>query len=120
MAKWCGKIGFADPMVEIKPGIWMPEIVERSYYGEMVINRWKRQNSGNVNDDINVTNDISIIADPYAMNHCSTMVYAEIMGAKWKITNVEIQRPRLILSIGGIYNGQTPGTTDQTGGIIGS
>lgn len=108
MAKWYGTIGFADPMVEVEPGIWGPGVVERKYYGDLVNNRWKRQNSSNVNDDINISNDISILADPYAINHCSTMVYAEIMDTKWKITNVEVQYPRLLLTIGGVYNGPTP------------
>lgn len=104
MAKWYGKIGFAGT-VETEPGIWEEGITERSYYGDIISNRWKRQNSGGVNDDINVTNDISVVADPYAVDHCSAMAYAEFMGAKWKITNVDVQYPRLIISVGGVWNG---------------
>lgn len=66
-----------------------------------------RQLSGNVNDDINLTSVISIIADPFAYENCSHMAYAEIMGARWKITDIDIKPPRLNLTIGGVYNGNT-------------
>lgn len=106
MAKWCGKIGFAYTG-EVQPGVWVEnEIVERTYFGDVTSNRWKRQNSGGVNDDINISNQISIVADPYARNHCSSMAYIEFMNEKWKVTEVEVQYPRLILSIGGVYNGE--------------
>lgn len=104
MAKWYGNIGFADT-VETEPGVWENEIITRPYFGDLISNRWMRQPSGNVNDDINMSNRISILADPYAMNHCSTMTYVEVMGAKWKVTSVDAsQYPRLILDIGGLYN----------------
>ena len=104
MAKWCGQVGYAIT-AETEPGLWEPVIVERKYYGDLISNRWKRQNSGGINDDINISNSISIIADPFANQNCSHMVYIEFMGAKWKITDIEVQFPRLILTIGGVYNG---------------
>lgn len=103
MAKWYGKIGFAET-TEVEPGIWAGS-TERPYYGDIIANRWKRQNSGEVNDNINISNNISIVADPYAMNHCSTIAYAEFSGTKWKVTDVEVQYPRLILTLGGVWNG---------------
>ena len=104
MAKWCGKIGYAITK-ETEPGLWEPVIVERKYYGDLISNRWKRQNSGGINDDINISNSISIIADPFANQNLGSMTYVECMGAKWKISDVEIQFPRLILTVGGLYNG---------------
>lgn len=104
MAKWCGKVGYAIT-AETEPGLWEPVIVERKYYGDLISNRWKRQNSGGINDDINISNSISIIADPFANQNLGSMVYVECMGAKWKISDVEIQFPRLILTVGGLYNG---------------
>ena len=71
----------------------------------MTSDRRKRQNSQGVNDDLSLSNVISIIADPFAYENCSHMAYAEIMGAKWKISDIEVQYPRLILTIGGVYNG---------------
>ena len=111
MSKWCGNVGFADT-IEYEPGSYENEVVERQYYGDVISNRWKRQNSGGVNDDINLSNQISIVADPYALNHCSTIAYIEYMGTRWKVTDVDPQFPRLILNIGGVYNGNTPGTTE--------
>lgn len=105
MAKWYGVVGYSG-LVEEEPGLWVDGIVERSYYGDVLSNRWKRQNSGEVNDNINLANQISILADPYATEHCSVMAYVEFMGTKWKITEVEIQYPRLILTIGGVWNGE--------------
>ena len=104
MARWYGKIGYAET-VETEPGIWDEEITERPYYGDSYRNtRLLQASSDGVNDNINIANQISIVADPYARDHFYTMRYVEFMGAKWKITNVEVQRPRLILTIGGLFN----------------
>lgn len=105
MAKWFGKIGYAVTS-ETRPGIWEEVIVERNYYGDMTRNSRRLQTASQVNDDININNELSIISDPYAMNSFHAMRYAEFMGTKWKITNVEVQYPRLILSLGGLYNGE--------------
>ena len=105
MAKWFGKIGYAITS-ETESGVWEPTIVEKSYYGDLTSDRRKRQNSGEVNDNVNLANVISIIADPFAIQNCSYMAYAEVMGTKWKIDNVEVKYPRLILNIGGVYNGE--------------
>lgn len=103
MAKWYGKIGYAET-VETEPGIWEEQITERPYYGDIVRNTRRLQTSSNVNDNVNVSNEISIVADPYANQNFHAMRYVEFMGAKWKIETVEVQYPRLVLSIGGVYN----------------
>lgn len=104
MSKWFGKIGYAIKG-ETEPGVWEDSIVTRDYYGDLISDKYRRQSSGNVNDDINLTSVISIIADPFAYENCSHMAYAEIMGARWKITDIDIQPPRLNLTIGDVYNG---------------
>ena len=104
MAKWYGKIGYADN-VEVEPGVWEDSIVEHSYYGDLNRNTRSLQNSGRINDNINLSNEISIVADPYASENFYKMRYVEFAGTKWKITNVEVKYPRLILSIGGVWNG---------------
>lgn len=111
MSKWYGNVGYAET-VETEPGLWEEQITERPYYGDVLSSRWLRQNSGGVNDNINVNNQISIVADPYASSHCSSMKYVEFMGTRWRISNVEVQYPRLILTIGGVYNGDTPRATE--------
>lgn len=106
MGKWCGNIGYADS-VEIKPGVWDDVITERKYYGDVTRNssRWS-PSTDSTNDDLNINNQFSIIADPFADHNFHKMKYIEFMGAKWKITGIEVQRPRLILTIGGLYNGK--------------
>lgn len=104
MAKFYGKVGYGISK-ETAPGVWIDEIVERPYYGELVRNTRKLQMSDKVNDDINIANEISILADPFARDNFQHMQYVEFMGAKWKVTNIEVQFPRLILSVGGLYNG---------------
>lgn len=103
MAKWYGNIGFAET-VETEPGLWEEQITARPYYGDLNRNNRRLQNSGAVNDDIEISNEISILADPYANEHFYSMRYVEFMGAKWKVTTVDVQFPRLILTLGGLYN----------------
>ena len=105
MAKFYGVIGYAEA-VEEAPGIWVEKIIERPYYGELVRNTRKLQTSENLNDDINVANEISIVADPFANENFHAMRFVEFMGTKWKVTNVEVHYPRLILTVGGVYNSQ--------------
>lgn len=111
MAKFYGTIGYAET-VETEPGIWEEQITERSYYGDLIRNTRKLQTSEGVNDDVNLSNEISIVADPFAYQNFHSMRYVEYMGAKWKIINVEVQHPRLILSVGGVYNGVSSRITE--------
>lgn len=103
MAKWFGNVGYAET-IETEPGVWEERITTRSYYGDSIRNTRLLQNSGEVNDNVNIGNQLSIVADPYAINHIYNMRYAEFQGAKWKVTNVDVQHPRLILTLGGLYN----------------
>lgn len=106
MAKWFGTIGFAET-AETKPGVWEEQITERKYYGDVIRNTRRLQSADQLNDDINIANEISIVADPFANNHIYAMRYVEYMGARWKVSNVDAsQRPRLNLSIGGLWNGK--------------
>ena len=104
MAKWFGKIGFDQGTVETTPGVWKPSIVERSYYGDVQRNSRRLQTSDKVNDDLNISNEISIVADPYANENFHKIRYAHFMKQKWKVTDVEVQYPRLILTLGGVWN----------------
>lgn len=104
MAKFYGAVGYAET-AETVPGVWQEQITERMYYGDLTRNTRRLQSSENLNDDINIANEISIVADPFANENFHAMRYVSFMGAKWKITSVEVQYPRLILTIGGVYNG---------------
>ena len=106
MAKFYGNIGYIET-VEVEPGLWEEQIIERPYCGDLTSNTSRFQSSGGVNDNINISNNISIIADPYANENFHRMRYAEFMGTKWKITNAEVQYPRILLTVGGVYNEQS-------------
>lgn len=103
MAKFYGEIGFFNT-VETVPGVWSQEIVTRNYYGDVIKNTRRLQSTENLNDNIVVSNEISIVADPFANENFHHMIYVVYMGTKWKITNVEVDYPRLKLSIGEVYN----------------
>lgn len=103
MAKFYGEIGYVET-IETEPGVWVENIIKRNYYGDLIRNTRSLVSSGNVNDNINISNEISILADPYANEHFHSMRYVEFMGAKWKISNIEVKYPRLKLTIGGLYN----------------
>ena len=114
MAKWYGRVGYVET-VEIEPGVWEPKVTERPYFGDLLknVSKWVA-NTNSVNDNLNVANQISIVADPYAYQHFSSVKYVEFMDAMWDVTSVEPQYPRLILSIGGVYDGSQAGTADET------
>lgn len=103
MAKFYGAIGYATA-VKTSSGIWEEEITERIYAGDLGRNTRRLQSGAQVNDNLTIANEISIIADPYAYQNFHAMRYVEFMGTKWKVSNVEVQFPRLILTTGGIYN----------------
>lgn len=105
MAKFFGPIGYAE-IVETRPGVWGEEIIEKNYFGEIIRNNRRLQSSDKVNDNINISNQISIITDPYAIQNFHNMRYVEFMGTKWKVTDVEVQFPRLLLTLGGVYHEQ--------------
>lgn len=103
MMKFYGMIGYAET-VETKPGVWTKQITERPYYGDLNRVTRRLQSTENLNDDLAISNELSIVSDPFANENFHLMQYVEYMGVKWKVTNVEVQRPRLILTLGGVYN----------------
>ena len=106
MARTSGVIGFCISE-ETRPGVWKDTIVERKYRGELIQNySYRFQTSDQVNDDITLAGKIAIVADQYALKNFHAMRYIEFMGAKWKITSVEPSYPKLILTVGGVYNGK--------------
>lgn len=104
MAKFSGMIGFVE-FNELRPGVYEEVYRERKYRGDIlsVGRRW--ENTQNLNDNLTINNRFSIVADAYASDNFFAMRYIEWMGTCWEITHVENQRPRLILTVGGVYNG---------------
>ena len=105
MAKYFGKIGFMTT-VKTSPGVYEESIEEKDYYGDIIrINRRWDAVSDKENDDLNISNQISILADDFAYGHLHEIRYVEWYGTKWKVSTVEVNYPRLLISIGGVYNG---------------
>lgn len=112
MARFYGEIGFTVEEVETAPGVWRQGIVEHPYFGDITRNSRQLQAGEKINDDLSVQNQISIVADAYAREHFFAMRYVKWAGARWKVTEVEVQHPRLLLRLGGIWNGETPAAAD--------
>jgi hypothetical protein len=94
MGKFYGEIGYAET-VETTPGVWQESITEKSYFGDVLRDTSKMRDGKHLNDDLVIDNRLSIVADPYAYAKFHSMRYVKWMGTAWKITNIEVQRPRL-------------------------
>lgn len=104
--KFYGPIGYGTTS-ETTSGVWTESVIERDYRGD-VLQNFKRTSQGEgINDNIEISNKISIISDPFAMQHFHSIKYVKWMGAAWKVSSIDVQYPRLILTIGGVYNGET-------------
>lgn len=103
--RYYGKIGYAI-CEEEEQSVWVDKIVERNYYGDVVKLKSSWKNAERRNDDLEIGHQISIVADAFASENFSSIKYAEMMGSLWKVIGVEVERPRLILTLGGVYNGE--------------
>lgn len=106
MAKFFGDIGFAT-QVETSPGIWEDQIIEKQYYGDIFRESRRFSTTDQVLDKINLSNQISIIADGYVVDNVQNLRYVRWLGGLWKISYVELKFPRLVLEMSGVYNGPT-------------
>lgn len=106
MAKWYGIVGYITTE-ETEPGIYKPVVTEKPYFGDLLknISKWS-PTTRSTNDDLNISNQISIVADPFAYQNFSAIKFVEFMGAMWEVTSAEVQYPRLILTVGGVWNGE--------------
>lgn len=113
--KFAGKIGFWMENVEIKPGIFGDKMVERAYTGDVTrsYRKWNSQESSTL-EDLRLNNQISILSDLYALQNWQSIKYVLWNGVYWKVNTVEVSSPRLILEIGGVWNGQTDEKTGAT------
>lgn len=105
MPKIFTQIGYAPSFAETAPGVYEEVEVIKNYYGEILRNSRRLENSGQLNDNVNVNNRISILSDPYARENFHAIRWVKFMGTKWKVSDVEVEYPRLILTMGGVYNG---------------
>lgn len=108
MARFFGEVGYGDS-VETAPdsGVWVDIISEHDYQGDVIRNTRALDTTDNVNGEITVANQISVVADEYAFEHFFNIKYVRWAGVPWTVTTVEVRSPRLILSLGSVYNGPT-------------
>jgi hypothetical protein len=106
MARYFGKVGYGQD-VDKGGGVWDTVIVEKEYYGDVTQDYRRLQDVEKVNKNLTTSTTISIVADTYANENIRAIRYAEWKGALWEVTNVNEERPRLILQLGGVYNGPT-------------
>lgn len=105
MAKFYGSVGYGET-VETRPGVWEDQIIEKQYYGDVVRNTRQLREGEHLNNDLSVSNSISIVADAYAFEHFFAIRYVSWAGARWTVSEVDASsRPRLLLRLGGVYNG---------------
>ena len=107
MAKFHGAVGYGDT-AKTAPGVYVDVVVERLYFGDVLRNTRQLRDGDKLNNDISVQNSISIVADAYASEHFFAIRYVEWAGARWTVTDVEVQSPRLLLRLGEVYNGPVP------------
>ena len=105
--KFYGKVGYQIE-TEVADSVWEPTMVEKPYYGDVLRNASRRESSDTINDKINVNNRISIVATPFAFENFQNMKYVEWLKQLWNIKSAELQPPRIILEVGGVYNGPVP------------
>ena len=107
MGRFFGKIGFAKS-VKTSEGVWEDSIEERSYYGDIIKNTRRWNTTENLNDNLEIKNEFSIIADSFCYQNIGAMRYITYMGTSWKINTAEINHPRIDITVGGVYNGPKP------------
>lgn len=108
MARFFGEVGYGEAVeTPINSGVWINQITEFEYQGDIIRNFIQSQNTGDVNNSIAVANSISIVADDFAVDNFFNIKYVRWMGVLWTVTNVEVRSPRLILNLGSVYNGPT-------------
>lgn len=112
MSKYYGNVGYVEH-IEAKPGMWIEQIIERPYFGDVDrdISHW--QPTENLADDVKLNNQISIVADPYALDNYYNIRYVTFNNSKWKVSAVTLAYPRIVLNMGGLYHEQTTATSED-------
>lgn len=105
--RFYGKVGY-ETSVEIADSVWEPRILEAEYYGDVLRNTTRREQSDQINDEITISNRISIVVKPDALSTFQTIKYVEWLNCRWNVKSMEIQFPRVILELGGAYTGEGP------------
>lgn len=110
MAKFAGLVGYVT-QEESAPGVWSPVENPKPMKGDIIRQSSTNGNgsrigdTGKVNDDITLGHRVSLLGDAYAFENYFSIKWVQIGSKKWTVTSVEMQRPRVIVSLGGLWNG---------------
>ena len=104
MPKCSGVIGYALAG-ETQPGVWTEGITEKKYYGDIIRDNRKIIDQGEINGSVNINNNISVVSNKFMLENLAFMRYISLNNSKWKVSTVDIKPPRLIITLGGLYNG---------------
>lgn len=104
--KWYGDIGFND-YVEVERGVYDPTVVVKHFFGDVIQPSWREQQGDKINADLQVTNKLSVVADPFIQNNFHKIAYVTFGGAKWTVSSVTVEDKRLILALGSLYLEET-------------
>ena len=105
--KFYGNIGFAVTEDD-GDGVWKETITDKKYAGDILRFARNKESGEHINDGLRINTQISLLLDPWFQDHISQLRYAEYMNTKWIIDSVDIQYPRVNLTLGGIYHGDEP------------
>lgn len=100
--KWYGDIGFKEE-IEEEPGLWVPKVVTRPFFGDILQDSEQTQQADKINADLRVSNKLSVVADQYLQNNFHKIAYVTFGGAKWKVSNITVSFPRITLQLGSLY-----------------
>ena len=114
--RYYGNVGY-ETSVEVADSVWEPRIVEATYYGDVIRNNTRRDSSDRINDEITVNNRISLVVKPDALSTFQTIKYVEWLGCRWNVKSIEVQFPRVLIEIGGVYTGPGPYVPPDEGGV---
>jgi hypothetical protein len=104
MAKFYGNIGFTIT-VETRPDVWEPQETVLPYFGDLKRNQRRWMNGESINEDLDVSNEVSILMDDFLADNIGAVKWVEVMGSKWKVNSITLEYPRVTLTLGGVYNG---------------
>lgn len=105
MAKYAGLVGYATD-VQSSPGVWSQVIAPKRMRGDIIRQSSSNQNDDKVNSDVALVHRVSLVGDAFAFDNYFKIKWVTLYGQKWEVTTIEVQRPRLIVSLGGIWNGE--------------
>ena len=104
MSKFWGPIGINRGPVQTAPGILEVVIEELEVSGEMrqLQLRWPQ---ARMQEGLSANHVLSIVTPEDSDIDFTEVVYIVWQSRKWSVTSIQYKRPRVELTLGGLYNG---------------